>query len=250
MYELDKRKFGAFVAQLRKEKQYTQKELAARLMISDKAISKWETGVTIPDTALLIPLADLLGVTVTELLTGERMERQPMQPEAVERIVKTAIHYTEAAPVRAWREKSRWRALYILACLANLACLLLLYRAGRLTEPIYTSAILAALFGAYFCFLVPMKLPGYYDQNKISGICDGAVRMHIPGLYFNNRNWPYIVEAGRAALIVNLAGLPLLALVLGGLFPQLWSAAENYVMLAMLLGGLFVPMYLVGKRHE
>ena len=46
MYELDKTKFGAFVAQLRKEKQYTQKELAARLMISDKAISKWETGVS------------------------------------------------------------------------------------------------------------------------------------------------------------------------------------------------------------
>lgn len=46
MYELDKRKFGAFVSQLRKEKGYTQKELSERLMISDKAISKWETGVS------------------------------------------------------------------------------------------------------------------------------------------------------------------------------------------------------------
>lgn len=47
MYELDKRKFGAFVAQLRKEKGYTQKELSECLLISDKAISKWETGVSL-----------------------------------------------------------------------------------------------------------------------------------------------------------------------------------------------------------
>ncbi len=47
MYELDKEKFGAFVAQLRKEKGYTQKELAERLYISNKAVSKWETGVSL-----------------------------------------------------------------------------------------------------------------------------------------------------------------------------------------------------------
>ena len=68
MFEIDRTKFGAFVSALRKEKGYTQKELAEKLFISDKAISKWETGVSIPDTSLLIPLADLLGITVTELL--------------------------------------------------------------------------------------------------------------------------------------------------------------------------------------
>ena len=46
MYELDKNKFGAFVARLRKEKGFTQKELAEQLLISDKAVSKWETGVS------------------------------------------------------------------------------------------------------------------------------------------------------------------------------------------------------------
>ena len=68
MYELDKARFGSFVAQLRKEKGLTQKALAQQLFISDKAVSKWETGVSVPDTALLIPLAEALGVTVTELL--------------------------------------------------------------------------------------------------------------------------------------------------------------------------------------
>ena len=46
MYELDREKFGSFIAQLRKEKGYTQKELAEKLSISDKAVSKWETGVS------------------------------------------------------------------------------------------------------------------------------------------------------------------------------------------------------------
>ena len=46
MFQMDKKKFGAFVSQLRKEKGYTQKELAQRLFISDKAVSKWETGVS------------------------------------------------------------------------------------------------------------------------------------------------------------------------------------------------------------
>ena len=47
MYELDRKKFGAFVSELRKEKGYTQKDLAQKLLISDKAISKWETGVSL-----------------------------------------------------------------------------------------------------------------------------------------------------------------------------------------------------------
>ena len=67
MYVIDKAKFGAFVVKLRKEKEMTQKELAQQLFVSDKAVSKWETGASIPDTALLIPLAEILGVTVTEL---------------------------------------------------------------------------------------------------------------------------------------------------------------------------------------
>ena len=48
MFEIDKQRFGKFVAELRKEKGVTQKELAKELFISDKAISKWETGVSIP----------------------------------------------------------------------------------------------------------------------------------------------------------------------------------------------------------
>lgn len=76
MYEMDKAAFGAFLAGLRKQKGMTQKELASRLFVSDKAVSKWERGLSIPDVTLLEPLAEQLEVTVTELLRarahGER----------------------------------------------------------------------------------------------------------------------------------------------------------------------------------
>ena len=114
MYELDRKKFGAFVSELRKEKGYTQKDLAQKLLISDKAISKWETGVSFPDTALLIPLAELFGVTVTELLMCERMEKEEtMNGEQVENIAKTAIAYSEEKAARAYQTKNKWPIIYL-----------------------------------------------------------------------------------------------------------------------------------------
>ena len=76
MYELDKAAFGRFLAQLRREKGMTQKELAAPLYVSDKAVSKWERGQSVPDISLLVPLAEQLNATVAELLQGRRVEEE------------------------------------------------------------------------------------------------------------------------------------------------------------------------------
>ena len=64
--------FGNFLYELRKERGMTQQELADRLHITNKAVSKWETGEAFPETAQLVPLATIFGVTVDELLRGER----------------------------------------------------------------------------------------------------------------------------------------------------------------------------------
>lgn len=74
-------KMGQFISELRKSHQMTQKDLAEKLHISDKAISKWERGLSCPDISLLMPLSDIFGITTTELLNGEKADTGTMNTE-------------------------------------------------------------------------------------------------------------------------------------------------------------------------
>lgn len=248
MYDMNKQAFGAFVAGLRREKGWTQRELADQLHITDKAVSKWETGASIPDTALLIPLAELLGVTVTELLLCQRQEK-PMEPEAVEDVVKTAIRYAGGKPKRAWQEKGRWPLWYGLSLVMGVLGLWANWTWTGIPEALLTPVLLGAIFGAWFCFFTRLTLPEFYDQHPMNMVVDGPFRMNMPGLTFNNRNWPHIVTAGRVWSCAVMAGLPLLSLALGLLCPTLWAAVQLWVILVLTLGGLFIPFYLVGKKY-
>lgn len=67
---MDQVKTGCFIAQCRKEKNMTQRQLADVLGISDKTISKWETGKGLPEAGCMVPLCEALGISVNELLTG------------------------------------------------------------------------------------------------------------------------------------------------------------------------------------
>ncbi|WP_024345729.1 helix-turn-helix domain-containing protein [Lacrimispora indolis] len=70
---MDQIKIGKFIASCRKEKNLTQAQLAEKLGITDRAISKWETGKSMPDTGLMPELCELLGISVNELLSGEKL---------------------------------------------------------------------------------------------------------------------------------------------------------------------------------
>ena len=67
---MDAKIIGSYIAQKRKEANLSQKDLSELLHITDKAISKWERGLSFPDISLLIPLADILKVSLYDLLTG------------------------------------------------------------------------------------------------------------------------------------------------------------------------------------
>ena len=75
--------FGEFLYKLRKEKGMTQAELAEKLGVTNKAVSKWETGEAMPETALLLPIAQIFGVTVDELLSGRRSQTEEGQEAEV-----------------------------------------------------------------------------------------------------------------------------------------------------------------------
>lgn len=248
MYEISKEKFGPFVAGLRKEKGLTQKQLADALYVSDKAVSKWERGLSLPDTGLLLPLSQQLGVTVTELLLCEKAKDEtPLPRSQVDDLVGIFAQAKEK-PLRSWRVKSRWPLFFLLALFAgSLGSILLLNHldAPELFPALLTMQILAAVFGAYFCFFAPVKLPPLYDAYPISFYSDGPFRMNLPGVQFSNRNWPGILRGARISCCVLLAVLPLAA---GLLLPFLPGPAGMCVLLAVFLFLLFLPIYLGARK--
>ena len=70
---MDQIKTGTFIAAMRKEHSLTQRQLADLLNISDKTVSKWETGKGLPEVSLMLPLCDILHITVNELLSGQKL---------------------------------------------------------------------------------------------------------------------------------------------------------------------------------
>lgn len=73
---MDAQKFGAFIASRRKENHMTQAELAQKLKVTDKAVSRWERGKGFPDISILVPLSEALEVSVLELMRSEKMEER------------------------------------------------------------------------------------------------------------------------------------------------------------------------------
>ena len=73
---MDQIKIGRFIAECRKKENLTQMQLAEKLGITDKAISKWERGVAMPDTSIMLELCDILGISVNELLNGEKINME------------------------------------------------------------------------------------------------------------------------------------------------------------------------------
>ena len=103
MKQISNKKFGQFLVELRKEKEMTQKELAEKLFVSDKTVSKWECGNGMPNIALLAPIADVFDISVAELLQGEKIESNEKlatsSAEPLDVSLQNAIH----------KRKKKWK---------------------------------------------------------------------------------------------------------------------------------------------
>ena len=73
---MDQLKTGRFIADCRKKANLTQMELSEKLGITDKAVSKWERGIAMPDSSIMLELCDILGINVNELLSGEKIDME------------------------------------------------------------------------------------------------------------------------------------------------------------------------------
>lgn len=256
MYELNKQAFGVFLMQLRKEKGYTQKELAEKLYVSDKAVSKWERGLSVPDVSLLVPLAELLDISVTELLEGHRLNHAALAPNEVETIVQKAITYPEERESAAKRIGLRVRENLPRFALCTVLGLVLSVLAWRLVNDegtkifLIVSELLGILHGFYAMFFMEERLPHYYDENRINMISQYGLRINIPGVYFNNNNWKGVLRVLRIWTMTSIVAVPIGCAVLGWCSVQ--TGAENQWILLLLgyLASLFLPIVYAAKKYE
>ncbi len=86
--DMDQIKIGKFIASCRKDQGMTQAYLAEKLKISDRAVSKWETGKSFPDVGIMLELCDLLNINVNELLSGEKIMTESYNMKAEENLLE------------------------------------------------------------------------------------------------------------------------------------------------------------------
>ena len=104
---MDLQKIGAFIARLRKENGFTQMQLAEKLNITDRAISKWETGRSLPDSAVMVELCSVLGITVNDLFNGEVIKMEENNKKNEEILLDMAKELEK-------KNKTIWNAMWII----------------------------------------------------------------------------------------------------------------------------------------
>lgn len=143
---MDQVKIGKFIAECRKGKGLTQMNLADKLGITDKAISKWERGIAMPDSSIMLLLCDILGISVNELLSGEKIEME----NSVQKNEELLIEMTKELEKK---NKTIWSSMWTIMIISMTALFAGIFVAAFLIpEGVWQ---LVTILGACVMFLIP-----------------------------------------------------------------------------------------------
>lgn len=244
MDPINNEKFGHFVAARRRALGLTQKELGDRLFVSDKTVSKWERGASLPNIALLQPLAEVLDVSVSELLNGECLTADaPLAASTADTIVTNALDFS-LREAMAHQKRHRLAALFITCALVLGETALLKALASPPDMENLAMSALFLLFAAWGIFFAKPLLPAYYDENKIHFVQQGPFRLNMIGLHFNNSNWPHILRWLRGTMLFFAVLMPFFPMIV----THMPLPPQTLTLLLCVL--LFAPLYVIGKRYE
>jgi len=138
------------------------------------------------------------------------------------------------------------------SALAALECFVVLPRFGAdFFDAPYILVVegLMLFFSLYFFFLAPRRLPAYYDENKISVYYHWGMKMSMPGIHFNNRNWTHIVTWTRNTMLSVMVGYPIVFAVLFKLMPN-FEPVGALILTFIFAFTFIVPVYIAAKRYE
>ena len=139
-------KIGKFIAACRKQQNLTQLQLAEKLGITDKAVSKWERGIAMPDTAIMLDLCDILCISVNELFSGEKIDMENSNPKNEQLLLDMAKELEK-------KNKTIWISMWIILGVSMTTLLAgLMITAFLVPEGIWQ---LVAILGICIVFLAP-----------------------------------------------------------------------------------------------
>ena len=143
---MDQFKTGKFIAECRKQKKLTQMQLAEKLNITDKAISKWENGKAMPDSAIMLELCDILCISVNELLNGEKISMEKNNQKNEQLLLDMAKELER-------KNKTIWFSMWAIIIVSMIALLAgVLIAAFLIPEGVWQ---LVTIIGVCVVFLIP-----------------------------------------------------------------------------------------------
>lgn len=175
---MDQIKIGQFISQMRKEKGLTQRQLADELLISDRTVSKWETGKGMPDVSLMMPLCEILGINVNELLSGEKLSDEEYRQKAEENIVN--ILGEKKTNIKRLLTSGTIFIVSGIAAGLNLAAIVSGNLNGKAAIMLAVSAVITALFGVAFGSTVDRKA-GYFECTECHTIFTPSGKTYLKG---------------------------------------------------------------------
>lgn len=218
-----------FICELRKSKKMTQKQLAEKLNITDKAISKWERGVGYPDISILSSLAEVLGVTTNELLNGKRSVAQPLEAND---IIETTLQYVNKTTSKKTESVKLISKLVISAiCLLGILICIICDMAitGTYTWSLYpiTSIIFAWLI------IIPLF---QFEKNKVCMSLISISIFIIPFLFILNKiigGIKFMLPIGIPISLISIAYMWVIYILFSIKKVTKWNAAAISIILGI-----------------
>lgn len=161
---MDQIKIGKFIAECRRKEKLTQVELAQKLNITDRAVSKWETGKSLPDTSIMLALCDILKITVNDLLSGEVVSMDNYRKTTEQNLLQ-AIKEKEQADRRLLSLE------FFIAMLISVMLLVAIFIASFAPLPNWARITIIAVnipgFAAGIAYAIRIEqVAGYYQCSK------------------------------------------------------------------------------------
>ena len=194
---MDQIKIGRFIAEARKSRGITQRQLADELSVSDKTISKWECGKGLPEVSLMLPLCGALNITVNELLTGERLSESDYRKKAEENMMEL---------MKENRENKKRMALSVICGIITIIAVLSLIVIAAYIEmhaalriAIIVFAVLTAAAGIGAACVLEVKA-GYFECPHCKALFVPTTGEYVKGFHTLTRRRLTCPECGKTSM--------------------------------------------------